>query len=592
METVLLSHLVSRNRMVEYDSHPRYTRAFNLFPYFQLVKPTRFRPSSDQDRRLAVQFLQKLGGTHSFNKSRLILADVYACNHQTSGYVEIAVKRQIQGKLMVVETRCPAANDDSVPPKSLSGCTNKIGSPACSAIRMSNNENSEKCCSSHSLKGRERNHVCDAGNVDAVTVAVKDQLETAEMKGTKPTPLPTVLDMLVLNEENEKQAQIFTSTFPPNFPPNFPHSRTLFDNSNKNKSGWGSFWHSMKFTKKSTSRSQCPEQTTHWEKRNGLNEKFDMSTFTTISLNDNSRPCTPNKTIKHKRSKISIPRLYKKAEHEDSHGEPKGSSTNPKIIIDDYDAGIQHNYLSKYLTSKSRSLLLMIKIAHSHIITSSAAGDEHVLEISDIRAKASIDVVEDKSARALKWTPQFAVYSGNVGDVQHSGFKGACDIFKSGRPDGWRKKMKEQNEREVKNPGEKELLYSWNAAQNLLEYIEGGQDLELDVEEAESDQEIVEETMPEEPSTPILERLEEIQAIVNQQREAYASQMTANRPQSYNNDFQNLSFLLNDDESFVNSTDLDSIHDINEGYESSQSSYTESKCGDNESVNEIQSHTI
>jgi len=192
----------------------------------------------------------------------------------------------------------------------------------------------------------------------------------------------------------------------------------------------------------------------------------------------------------------------------------------------------------------------------------------------------------------LRWTPQFAVYSGHIGGVQHSGFKDACDVFKSGRPDGWRKKMKEQNEKEAQNPGEKELLYSWNTAQNLLEYIEGGQNLELETDASSDDQEVVDEMIPEEPSTPILERLEEIQAIVNEQRQAYASQMSTPRPKSYINDFQNFTFLLNDDESFVNSTDLDSIHDTNEGYESSQSSYTESKCGDNESVNEIPGYMI
>jgi len=574
--------------MVKYDSHPRYTRAYNPFPYLQLVRPTRFG-ASDQDRHFTVQCFGKPAGRSSFNKFRLTTADINAGNHQTSGNVEITVKRQNQGKLVDVETRCPATNDSSVPLKSLSGCTNEITSPACPTIRTRNNEYFEKCRPSHSLKEHKENQVQVAGNVDAVTVTVKDQVETAEMKGTKPTPLATVQDMLLLNEENEKHAQVFTSIFPSDFPQSFPSTRTFVDNSNKNKSGWGSFWHSMKFTKKSTSRCQSPAPTDHWDKRIGFNEKFDMSTFTTINLNDDSRPSTPYKSMKHKRSKISIPRFYKKPENEDLSIGSKGTSTNPKIIIDDYDAGVQHDYLSKYLTTKSRSLLLILEIARSHIAPLSAVGDEHVLEISDARRQASVEIVEDKPARPLRWTPQFAVYSGGVGGVQHSGFRDACDVFKSGRPDGWRKKMKEQNEREAQNPGEKELLYSWNAAQNLLEYIEGGQNLELEIDGVSDDQEVVEEVIPDEPSTPIRERLEEIQAIVNEQREA---QMTTLRPKSYTNDFQNFTFLLNDDESFVNSTDLDSIHDINEGYQSSQSSYTESKCDDNESVNEIQSYII
>ena len=214
-----------------------------------------------------------------------------------------------------------------------------------------------------------------------------------------------------------------------------------------------------------------------------------------------------------------------------------------------------------------------------------SAISETKLNNIDVRKQESILTAEKVRPRAVTWTQGFSIFSGDLKEVHHDGYRAISDVFKSGRADGWRKKMKEQNEREAQNPGEKELLYSWNAAQNLLDFIEGGQDLELEHDADTDEQDDSEETNMEVQELPVLERLERLSQHIQEQPIEVMN--TPNKHESIIT-FDTFTFLLDDDESFENSSEIESIHDINEGYQSSQSSYTESKCDDYDSVKALQ----
>ena len=325
------------------DSPHKHARLSSLCPYIR-ARPTFVRRKTNLCSCVPVHLSEKDVKNSNFATSNSVIKNLEPRSDQITNDRNVVIS-EIKGISSLVETRPKALTNSvkAVVPQTSQNHASEITSPISPDIKTASIVNDIlKSFTLHSLKGHGEKQIKIEGNVVVAVAAIKDIGHITKMKGVKPTPLPTVLDMLLLNEANEIHAPR----------PKSPYKHNANETSYKTPSStWGNLWQAMRFKKKPTESTLLP----HLAAAEVVSRYKGFVNVNITEIDKLESPSTEqsfaflNKTIKPKRSKISL-RGFGKKHTPDDHDENNLAKTNtPIIVIDDYDAQMQENgYISEY----------------------------------------------------------------------------------------------------------------------------------------------------------------------------------------------------------------------------------------------------